>query len=259
MAFPATYDIKYYMGDTHEFNVYPKDSSGAIFPLAEYSLVQFTIAERRGTPLPEDSDSIQGYAAFSNDRTNITCAITPANSANLVASKTYVYDVKISKTGSPYNSVFTLLNGNITIEDRIIPPTPPVVVTAPGAVTNIIEVDVTGSSIEISWTAPTTGSTPVKYYTYIVPYSESLENTIALSALVGALEDATPFESNETSYNFTSTTAVPSFGIPSVPLQPETAYVYAVVAYNTAGISAPAGNFSVSSGTISEVFTDGAS
>lgn len=122
MAFPANYDIRYYMGDTHEFNIYPKDSSGAVFPLAEYSLVQFTISERRGTPLPTDDQPVQGYAAFSNDRTNISCAITPENSANLVASKTYVYDVKISKTGSPYNSVFTLLTGNIRIEDRVIPP-----------------------------------------------------------------------------------------------------------------------------------------
>ena len=84
-----------------------------------------------------------------------------------------------------------------------------------------------------------------------------MENTIALSALVGALEDATPFESDETSYNFTSTTAVPSFGISSVPLQPETAYVYAVVAHNTAGPSVPIGNFNATSGTIDEVSTIG--
>ena len=256
MAFPATYDIKYYMGDTHEFKIYPKDSSGAVFPLEEYSLVQFSIAERRGTPLPEDDEPIQGYAAFSNDRTNITCAITPANSADLVASKSYVYDVKISKTGSPYNSVFTLLNGNITIEDRVVPP---VLIIAPGPVSGVTEEDITSSSIEISWTAPTTGNAPTGYYTYIIPYNESLESTLALTSLVSALSSATPFSTSGTSYEFTSTTAVSSLSITSVPLQPDTAYIYAVVAYNTAGPSTPVGNFNVSAGTINEVFTDGAS
>jgi hypothetical protein len=256
MAFPATYDIKYYMGDTHEFNIYPKDSSGAVFPLEEYSVVQFTISERRGTPLPTDDDPVNGYAVFSNDRTNIACAITPANSASLVPSKTYVYDVKISKTGSPYNSVFTLLTGKVTIEDRVIAPA---VVTVPGAVTNITEVGTTSSSIEISWTAPTTGSTPSGYYTYIVPYNEAFESTLSLTSLVSALSSATPFPASGTSYEFTDTTAVPSLSIPSIPLQPDTAYIYAVVAYNTAGAGTPSGNFNVSAGTIDEVFTDGAS
>lgn len=50
MTFPATYNINYYLGDTHEFKVYPKDSSGAAFPLATYTDVEFIIAET-GAPL----------------------------------------------------------------------------------------------------------------------------------------------------------------------------------------------------------------
>jgi hypothetical protein len=259
MAFPATYDIRYYMGDTHEFKIYPKDSSGAVFPLAEYSSVQFTISERRGTPLPTDSPPVQGYAVFSNDRTNIACAITPANSTNLDPSKTYVYDVKISKTGSPYNSVFTLLTGKIAIEDRVIPPVAPVVITAPGIVTGLSVTDTTSSSITVGWSAPSTGSAPLGYFTYIIPHDPSFENTIALAAISGALSDATPFEAETTSYTFTSTTAVASLGIPSLPLLPETAYIYAVVAYNQAGSGPVSGNFNLTAGTIDEVFTDGGS
>ena len=47
MSFPATYNINYYMGDTFEFRIFPKDASGAPFPLAQYPNVRFTIAEKR--------------------------------------------------------------------------------------------------------------------------------------------------------------------------------------------------------------------
>lgn len=119
MAFPATYNFNYYMGDTHEFRIYPKDASGQPFPLAQYPTVKFTIAERRGAPLPEDQDPFEAYAAFSNDRTNILCSINNSHSANLDPAKQYVYDVQISKTGSPYDSVLTLLTGNISITDQV--------------------------------------------------------------------------------------------------------------------------------------------
>lgn len=119
MAFPATYNFNYYMGDTHEFRIYPKDASGQPFPLAQYPTVKFTIAERRGTPLPGDQQPFEAYAAFSNDRTNILCSINNSHSANLDPTKTYVYDIQISKTGSPYDSILTLLTGNISITDQV--------------------------------------------------------------------------------------------------------------------------------------------
>lgn len=121
MAFPATYNINYYMGDTHEFRIYPKDASGQPFPLAEYPSVKFIIAERRGAPLSSDDPPVEAYATFSNDRTNILCSINNLHSPSLNSEKTYVYDVQINKTGTPYDSVFTLITGNITIQDQIIP------------------------------------------------------------------------------------------------------------------------------------------
>lgn len=256
MAFPARYDINYYMGDTHEFRVYPLDSSGAPFPLAQYSTVNFTIAQRRGTPLSTDQEPVSGYAAFSNDRTYILCAITPENGADLVAERSYVYDVQIGKAGVPYDSIFTLLTGNITIEDHVtlsgaVPP-----LTAPGSITALTLGTVTESSIQVSWSAPATGGAPSGYLTYIIPYDPSFENSIALGQLVTALGSVTPFTTSSTSYTFTTTTAVPALSLPSIPLTPGTPYIYAIVATNAAGSSAPVGNFNVVAGTIDEVYTE---
>jgi hypothetical protein len=258
MTFPATYNINYYMGDTHEFKVYPKDSSGAIFPLAQYSSLDFTIAERRGAPLQGDDPSINGYAEFSEDRTHISCAITPANSINLNPAKSYVYDITISKPGLPYDSVSTLLTGNISIQNRVEPiegdlvqlPTTPLSITVSA---------VSDSSITLSWIAPELGGAPDGYRLYIIPYDIAYESTLALQSLVSALSFATPFTTTQTIFSFTNTTAVPSLGIVSEPLQAATPYIYAIVSYNIAGTSTPAGNFDVTAGTIEEVFTDGGS
>lgn len=51
MAFPGTYNINYYKGDTYEFNVYPKNSDGTTFNLntdPAYTPT-FTIATKRGS------------------------------------------------------------------------------------------------------------------------------------------------------------------------------------------------------------------
>ena len=49
MAFPGTYNISYYRGDSYEFNVYPKTSSGNAFSLTDYASAVFTIATARGS------------------------------------------------------------------------------------------------------------------------------------------------------------------------------------------------------------------
>lgn len=257
MTFPATYNINYYLGDTHEFKVYPKDSSGAAFPLATYTDVEFVIAENRG-PVAVGSESVAAYAEFSVDRTNVECAITPLNSADLDPTKSYVYDVKISKTGSPYDSVHTLLTGNLTISNRV-DPLPEAPLSAP-SIPTLVTVDSVGdNSINLSWTAPEIGGAPDGYRIYVIPYSPSYESTLVLQQLLNTLPAATPFTTTETFYSVTDTTAIPDFGIESVPLESGTAYVYVVASYNTAGFSDPVGNFDLAAGTIDEVFTSGGS
>jgi hypothetical protein len=121
MAFPGTYNISYYKGDTLEFKLYPKDSSGAAFDLTDYedeygSSPLFTISTARG---PEGADSqIEAYAEIV-DNTYILCVIRPEDGEELNSGTQYVYDVEISKTGGSYDTVYTLLTGTISVTDQV--------------------------------------------------------------------------------------------------------------------------------------------
>ena len=117
MAFPGTYNISYYKGDTLEFRIYPKDATGDPFPLADYGNTTFTISTARGTT--GVADQVEAYASISDDATHILCAIRPADSTSLVAGTTYVYDVEISKSATPYPYTYTLLTGNINVTDQV--------------------------------------------------------------------------------------------------------------------------------------------
>ena len=118
MAFPGTYNINYYKGDTLEFRIYPKDSSGATFDLTDYSdSAVFTISTARG----DDglADQITAYTSVSVDGTNVLCVIRPEDGEQLSAGTQYVYDVAVSKTGDDYDIAYTLLTGTITITDQV--------------------------------------------------------------------------------------------------------------------------------------------
>ena len=219
MAFPGTYNINYYKGDTFEFRVYPKDSSGAAFPLAQYiapaGLVKFTIAPARGA-LGVGQTAIQGYAEISNDNTNILCVITPANGALMTAGTEYVYDVEIARSSASYDYVYTLLTGTVSVTAQV---TQPGELLLPDHVDNLTPVGLTSNSISLSWTAPTASDTygeAVDYNAYIIPYT--VDPLVILAALQSGPTDTT----TETSYTFTGLTA-------------ETAYLVAVIASNGVG------------------------
>lgn len=126
MAFPGTYNISYYKGDTYEFNIYPKDSTGAVFDLTGFAIggnetAEFFYSTARGSA--GVANRVECFARISDDKTRVECAIRPADSASMVAGTTYMYDVQITKPGSggtkPYDTVITLLTGNITVTDHI--------------------------------------------------------------------------------------------------------------------------------------------
>lgn len=121
MAFPGTYNINYYMGDTYEFRVYPKNADSSAFQLSQYTDVDFVIATERGTG--GFAERINCYAAISDDNTYVQCAIRPDDALELDPTVTYVYDVQISGTpaGANYPYVYTLLTGEIAITDQVTP------------------------------------------------------------------------------------------------------------------------------------------
>jgi hypothetical protein len=119
MAFPATYNIQYYKGDTYQFVVRPKTSAGDIFPITSgtYTPKFYIASQRGGAP----GTGIEGEATISDN--SITCTITPTIGSSLNSSITYYYDISIAATGDP-DIVYTLLTGTISITADIA--TPPV-------------------------------------------------------------------------------------------------------------------------------------
>lgn len=221
MAFPGTYNITYYKGDTLEFRLYPKDSAGNVFPLSQYvspaGTTKFTIASRRGT-LPEGETAISGYAQISNDQSYILCAITPANGEVLVAGTEYVYDVEIARADANYDYVYTLLTGTIAVTDQVTPSAPLEIPELPNNPTGLELEGLTSDSISISWTAPTTGGDVDEYKLYIAPYTT---NQLEILAVLSA-PPADTVLGTETTYTFEG-------------LTPETGYLVGVLASNEFG------------------------
>jgi hypothetical protein len=120
MAFPGSYNINYYRGDTLEFRIYPKDANGNTFSLSGYSTARFWIQTQRGNA--GYASRIECLATIANDYSYVLCAIAPTDQQGLrlAAGTVYVYDVEVSKTvpGS-YNQVHTLLTGTISVTDQV--------------------------------------------------------------------------------------------------------------------------------------------
>lgn len=111
MAFPATYNFSYYQGDTLNFVIKPKQSTGDPFPVTSSTYSPFfRIDTERGR-----ADGLGKNAeATITVGGEISCTITPTVGNTLVAGTTYYYDVSIEKNGDP-SVKYTLLTGTITV------------------------------------------------------------------------------------------------------------------------------------------------
>jgi hypothetical protein len=115
MAFPGTYNFNYYRGDTFSFIIRPRDAAGDPFPLEGFD-AEFTIADRRGAGTSLNPiESYEGEAVVNTVDNIVTCTISDSTGRNLTTARTWVYDVQIND-GS---SIYTLLNGNITVTDDV--------------------------------------------------------------------------------------------------------------------------------------------
>jgi hypothetical protein len=112
MAFPATYNISYYRGDTFDFVVNPKNPNGQSFNLDGYSAL-FTIATEAGDP-SKIVDT--GSASVNSITSQIICQIAPSLGSTLTGSS-YVYDLEIYNETS--SAVYTLLRGTIGVTPDI--------------------------------------------------------------------------------------------------------------------------------------------
>jgi hypothetical protein len=126
MAFPGTYNFNYYRGDTFEFRIYPKDSSGAAFDLSGYNASsgsKFTISKARGAAGAGATNRVICDSVIDASGGFVECTIAPEDGIGLDPDITYVYDVEISKVvGTSPNQktyTYTLLTGSVTVTDHV--------------------------------------------------------------------------------------------------------------------------------------------
>ena len=122
MAFPGTYNFNYYAGDTFEFFVYPKNSTGETFTdLEDYSAL-FVVGDSRGASASViDSLDITSASATIVGGDRVSCTILPNGGRQLI-NPSYLYDVQIENTNAlstSYGKIFTLLTGTISVTQDV--------------------------------------------------------------------------------------------------------------------------------------------
>jgi len=122
MQFPGTYNFNYYAGDTFEFFVYPKNSTGGVFDdLSDYTAL-FVVGDSRGASASViDSLDITSASATIVGGDRVSCTILPNGGRQLI-NPSYLYDVQIENTNvgsSSYGKIFTLLTGTISVTQDV--------------------------------------------------------------------------------------------------------------------------------------------
>lgn len=114
MAFPATYNISYYRGDTYDFIVNPKNSDGTNFDLTDFLSQNslFTVSMRSGN---SETFVFNGTVEVNSDSSFVKCGIPASSGSALSSGSTYFYDVEIKNA----SATFTLLAGRINVTNDI--------------------------------------------------------------------------------------------------------------------------------------------
>lgn len=110
MSFPADYNFNYYIGDTKNFVLYPKNKNGTPYDLNGYTATMVISNNLSANP----EWSTDGEAVLNATDGYIECTIHPDKGNQLINSPKYYYDVEIKKTVGEQETVYTLLKGVIT-------------------------------------------------------------------------------------------------------------------------------------------------
>lgn len=110
MPYPYTYNIDYYIGDTYQFVLYPKNDDGTSFDISGFT-AKWTIATSRGNP---SAQVVTLFPQITLDPSRIYCYLDSYN-GSLLTNPIYLYDIEISKQDESY----TLLTGQITTENQV--------------------------------------------------------------------------------------------------------------------------------------------
>lgn len=113
MAFPATYNISYYRGDTYTFVINPKNANGTAFNLNGYTGL-FLIATQKGNA---EAFVDYGNISLNASAANITCEI-PESLYNILSGASYVYDIEIQNDSA--STTYTLLTGTISVSSDVV-------------------------------------------------------------------------------------------------------------------------------------------
>ena len=110
MAFPATYNISYYSGDTYQFVIKPKNSDGSSYNIAStiYTPKFYISTSRNGSA----GDTIEASATISSSSYSIVGKVLTDNVATLSTSTTHNYIIGDSVSVSGVDDTF---NGNYTV------------------------------------------------------------------------------------------------------------------------------------------------
>jgi len=112
MAFPATYNISYYRGDSYNFVINPKNPNGVPFNLNGFSGL-FAISTERGNPAAQVAT---GTVVVNSQASTITCEI-PDSLGSILSGASYLYDIEVNNPSE--GKTFTLLTGTISVTQDI--------------------------------------------------------------------------------------------------------------------------------------------
>lgn len=113
MSIPKLYNIEYYVGDSYELVLYPKDEDGNQYNLNGYSGL-LTVATERGNP---EANVFSASAQVTTSPSRILMKISPENGL-LLSGASYVYDLEIIDQADQ-SQVYSFLTGNITTQQGV--------------------------------------------------------------------------------------------------------------------------------------------